>query len=41
MAEMDPAMEGGNGGGGAPAAEVDSNSEESSVDPGDVRRGEF
>ncbi|ADO99663.1 portal vertex protein of head [Prochlorococcus phage Syn33] len=39
MAEMDPAMAA--GGEGAPAAEVDPNAQESSVDPGDVRRGEF
>jgi hypothetical protein len=41
MAEMDPAMDAGDeGGGGAPAAEVAPN-EESVVKPGDARRAEF
>ena len=38
-AEMDPAMDA--SGGGAPAAEVDPNAQESAVDAGDARRGEF
>jgi hypothetical protein len=40
-AEMDPAMAAGNEGGGAPAAEVAPNEQESAVEPSDARRGEF
>ena len=39
-AEMDPAMAAGNEG-GAPAAEVAPNEQESAVEPADARRGEF
>ena len=40
-AEMDPAMAAGDEGGGAPAAEVAPNEQESAVEPSDARRGEF
>ena len=40
-AEMDPAMAAGDEGGGAPAAEVAPNEQQSAVDPADARKGEI